>query len=150
MNIATWTHICSQLLDMDPITSKVLSQREVNCISNYAWETIKHIGASLKVEDDAFNNDLFYIPSSSPLKPISTKFKAWMAIDHGRRHSCILLNYHLKVCDQVLYPPFRLHYPPQVTLKSVEKDQNRQSIMSSSTEVFILHEYIATKLSFGF
>jgi hypothetical protein len=114
MNIAAWTHICSQLLDMNPITSRVLSQTEVNCISNCVWETIKRIGASLEAEDYDFNNDLFYIPSSSPSMPIFTKLKARMAIDHGRKRSCILLDYHLKVCDQVLYPPFRLHYPPQV------------------------------------
>jgi hypothetical protein len=37
----------------------------------------------------------------------------------------ILLDYHLKICYQVLYPPSRLRCPPQVTLKSMEKDQNR-------------------------
>jgi hypothetical protein len=125
MNIVTWTHICFQLLDMDPITSRVLSQIEVNCNSNCVWETITCIGASLEAKDDDFNNDLFYIPSSSPSKCISAKLKAQMGINHGRRRSCILLDYHLKIHDQVLYPPFRLHYPPQITLKSMEKDQNR-------------------------
>jgi hypothetical protein len=65
----------------------------------------------------------FYTPNS-PSKPIFVELEAWMAIDHGRRHSCILLDYHLKICDQVLYPP-RLRHPPRVTLKFMEKDQNR-------------------------
>lgn len=75
MNIAAWTHICSQLLDMDPITSRVLFQREVNCINNYVWETMSRIGASLEAEYDDFDNDLFYIPSN-PSKLISIELEA--------------------------------------------------------------------------
>jgi len=135
---------------MDLITCKVLSQKKVNYISICVWETIKCIGASLEAKDDDFDNNLFYIPPSNPSKPISTKLEAQMVVDCGRRHSCILLDYNLKFCDQVLYPPFKLHCPPQVTLKFVEKDQNRQSITLSSTQVFIIHEYIAIRLSFGF
>ncbi len=78
---------------------------------------MKHISTSLEVEDNDFDNDLFYIPPSRPSKPISTKLEAWMVVNCGRRRSCILLDYHLKICDQVLYPPSRLHHPLQVTLK---------------------------------
>jgi hypothetical protein len=63
-----------------------------------------------------------------------------------------LLDCHLKICDQVLCPPFRLHGPPQITLKYVEKDQNKQSINAlqldtsvialSSTRVFTIYKYI--------
>jgi hypothetical protein len=109
---------------MDLIIGRVLFQREVNRISNYVWETMSCIGASLKAKDDDFDNDLFYIPSN-PSKLISTKLEARMAIDHGRKCSFILLDYHLKICYQVLYPPSRLHCPPQITLNSMEKDQNR-------------------------
>jgi hypothetical protein len=84
---------------------------------------MKHIGASLEVEDDDSNNDLFYTPSN-PSKPISIELEAQMAVDHGRRCSCILLNYNLKISKQILYPPSRLHCPPRITLKSMEKDQN--------------------------
>jgi hypothetical protein len=111
----------------------------------------------LEIEDDDFNN---YIPFNNPSKPISTQLEAQMVIDHGRKHSCILLNYHLKICDQVLYLPSRLHCPPRVTFKFVEKDQNRQSINTlqldigaivlSSTHVFTLYEYIVVRLSYGF
>lgn len=98
--------------NMDPIIDKVLSQKDVNRINNCVLETLKRIGASLEVEDDDSNNDLFCTPPNNPLKPIFIKLEAWMAIDHGRRHSCILLDYHLKICDQILYPPSRLHHPP--------------------------------------
>jgi hypothetical protein len=76
---------------MDPITSKVLFQIEVNCISNCVWETVKCIGPSLEAEDDDSDNDLFYIPPSNLSKPISTKLEAQMVVDHGRRHSCITI-----------------------------------------------------------
>lgn len=56
---------------MDPITCKHLSQKEVDCINNHIWETIKCIGDSLEAEDDDFDNDRFYTPPSSPFKPIS-------------------------------------------------------------------------------
>jgi hypothetical protein len=86
---------------------------------------MKCIGALLEAEDDDSDNDLFYTPCSNPSKPISTELEAQMAIDHGRRCSCILLYYHLKICDPVLYPPSRLHCPPRVMLKFMETNQNR-------------------------
>jgi hypothetical protein len=76
---------------MDTIIGRVLFQKEVNRSNNCVWETMKRISASLETKDDDSNNDLFYTPPNSPLKPISTKLEAWMAIDCGRRHSCILL-----------------------------------------------------------
>jgi len=61
---------------MDPITCMMLSQREVNHISNYVWETMKCIGASLEAKDDDSDNDLSYTPLGNPFKPISTKLEA--------------------------------------------------------------------------
>ncbi len=72
---------------MDPIIGMMLSQREVNHISNYVWETMKCIGASLEAKDDDSNNDLLYTPLGNPFEPISTELEAWMAIDHDRRCS---------------------------------------------------------------
>jgi hypothetical protein len=61
---------------MDPITGMMFSQREVNHISNYVWETMKRIGASLEAKDDDSDNDLLYTPLGSPFEPISTKLEA--------------------------------------------------------------------------
>jgi hypothetical protein len=46
------------------------------------------------------------------LQAYLVELEARMVIDHGRRCSCILLDYHLKICDQVLYPPSRLRCAP--------------------------------------
>jgi hypothetical protein len=98
----------------------VLFQREVNCTNNYVWETMKCIGASLEVKDDDSDNDLLYIPLAIPPN-LFFRIRS----SYGRRCSCILMDYHLKICYQVLYPPSRLFCPLRVTLKSMEKDQNK-------------------------
>ncbi len=67
-------------------------------ISNRIWESVKWIGDSLKVEDDEFDNDLFYTPSS-PFKPIFVELEEHLIVDHAKRCSCILLENHLKICD---------------------------------------------------
>ncbi len=68
-------------------------------ISNCIWETVKWIGDSLEAKDNESDNDLFYTPPSSPSKPINVKLEKHLIIDHARRHSCILLKNHLKICD---------------------------------------------------
>jgi hypothetical protein len=88
---------------MDLIIGQVLSQREVDCINKSVWEIVKCIGSSLEAEDDDSNNDFFYMPPRSPSKLISTKLENCLDVDHGRRCSCILSDYHLKICHQVLY-----------------------------------------------
>ncbi len=67
-------------------------------INNRIWETIKWIGDSLEAEDDESDNDLFYTPSS-PFKPINVELEKHLIIDHAKRHSCILLKNHLKICN---------------------------------------------------
>lgn len=79
-------------------------QREVDRICKSVWKTIKCIGSLLEVENDDFDNDFFYTPPSSLSEPIFTKLQNCLDVDYGRRHSHILLNYHLKICNQVLYP----------------------------------------------
>jgi hypothetical protein len=98
---------------MDPTIGQMLSQKEVDRINKSVWETIKRIGSSLGVEDDDSNNDTFYTPPSSHLQLISVELQNYLDVDRGRRHSCILLDYHLKICDHVLYPqPSWPRYPP--------------------------------------
>lgn len=89
---------------MDPITSRHLSQKEVDYINNRVWETIQCISDSLEVDDDDFKNNFFYSPPSSPLKPIFVELEECLVVDYGKRRSCILLDKHLQICDQVLYP----------------------------------------------
>ncbi len=69
---------------------------------------LRHIGSLLKVEDNDSKNDFFYTPSS-PLDTIFEELEAHMIINCGKRHFCILLDYHPKIIDQLLYP----HPPPQ-------------------------------------
>jgi uncharacterized RmlC-like cupin family protein len=71
----------------------------VDHISNRIWEIVKWIGDSLEVEDDESNNDLFYTPPSSPSKPINVELEEHLIVDHARRHSCIMFENHLKICD---------------------------------------------------
>jgi hypothetical protein len=70
---------------MDLITSRALSQREVNHINNCVWETMKHIGVSLETKNNDFDNKTFYTPPSYPLEPIHAKLEARMVVDHGKR-----------------------------------------------------------------
>jgi hypothetical protein len=42
--------------------------------------------------------------ANSPSKAISTKLQNHLDIDHGKKHSFILLDYHLKICHQIFYP----------------------------------------------
>jgi hypothetical protein len=110
------THIVLDL--MDPIIRRMLSQKEVDHFNKSVWETIKCIGSSLGVEDDDSNNDIFYMPPNNPLKPISVELQNCLDVDRGRRHSCILLDYHLKICDHVLYhEPSWPRHPPHVKLE---------------------------------
>jgi len=88
---------------MDPIIGQVLYQREVDCINKSVWEIVKRIGFSLQVEDDDSYNDFFYMSPRSPSKLISIKLENCLDVDCGRSCSCILLDYHLKICHQVLY-----------------------------------------------
>ncbi len=113
---------------MDPIIGQMLSQIEVDCISKSVWEAITWIGSSLESEDDDSNNDIFYTPLSSHLKPIFVKLENHLHVNHGKRRSCILLDYHLKIFYQVLYCELSspLH-PLWVTLKQVENGQDKSS-----------------------
>jgi hypothetical protein len=82
----------------------------------------------LEAKDNEYENDLFYTPPNSPFKPISIELEEHLVVDHGKRHLCILLENHLKICDKILYPqPNWPHRPPQVKLKFVEEDQVRLS-----------------------
>jgi hypothetical protein len=89
---------------MDPIIGQVVSQIKVDRISKSVWEIVKHIGSLLEAEDDDSDNDFFYMLPNNPSKSISTKLQNCLDVDHGRRHSCIILDYHLKICDQVYIP----------------------------------------------
>jgi len=89
---------------MDPIIGWMFFQREVDRISKSVWKTIKCIGSLLEAENDDFDNDFFYMPPNSLLELIFTKLQNCLDVDCGRRHSHILLDYHLKICNQVLYP----------------------------------------------
>jgi hypothetical protein len=89
---------------MDLIIGRMLFQRKVDRINKSVWETVKHIGSLLEAKDDDFDNDLFYMPLNNPSKLIFAKLQNCLDVDQGRRHSCIILDYHLKICDQVLYP----------------------------------------------
>jgi hypothetical protein len=84
-DIVTWTHIYYQILAMDLITSRALSQRQVNHINNCVWKTVKHIGVSMEAKDDDFDNNMFYTPPSYPLEPIYVELEAHMVVDHGKR-----------------------------------------------------------------
>jgi hypothetical protein len=86
---------------MDPLTCKVFFQKQVNRINRSVWETVKRIGSLLKPKDNDSKNDLFYTPNS-PLKTISEELEADMIVDCGKRHSCILLDYHLRIINQLL------------------------------------------------
>ncbi len=68
-------------------------------ISNRIWENIKWIGDSLEAKVNESNNYLFYIPPSSPSKPISAELEECLIVDHAKRCLCILLENHLKICD---------------------------------------------------
>jgi hypothetical protein len=92
---------------MDPITSRALSQRDVNHINNCVWETTKHIGVSLEAKNNDFDNNMFYTPPSYPLEPFLCRIGSSHGCRSWQEASCILLDYHLKICDQVLYLPFR-------------------------------------------
>ncbi len=66
------------------------------------WTIIKCITHSLEEKDVDFDNDFFYTPPRSLLKPISMKTKEHMQSDSGIRHSRILLTYDKKIMHQVL------------------------------------------------
>lgn len=120
------THVVLDL--MDPIIGRMLSQKEVDCFNKSVREAIKCIGSSLGVEDDDSNNDIFYTPLSNPLEPIFVELQNCLDVDRGRRHSCILLDYHLKICDHVLYhEPSWPRCPPHVKLEQMEKGHNKSS-----------------------
>jgi hypothetical protein len=130
-DVVTYTHLDATLKHfsyMDPITCRHLSQKEVDYISDRIWENVKHISHSLEAKDDDFDNDLFYTPPNSPFKPISIELEKCLVVDRCKRHSSILLDKHLQICDQVLYPQLGWsRHPPQLTLKSMEKNQVRLS-----------------------
>jgi hypothetical protein len=90
------------LTGMDPLTCKALFHKQINRINRSVWETVKSIGSLLKAKDNDSKNDLFYTPSS-PLKTIFEELETHMIVDCGKRHSCILLDYHLWIIDQLLY-----------------------------------------------
>jgi hypothetical protein len=121
---------------MDHITSRHLFQKEVDSTNDCVWKIVKHMGDLLEVEDDDFENDLFYTPPSSPSKPIFVELEEHLVVNRGKRRSCILLDKHLQICDQVLYPQLGWPcHPPQVILKSMEKKQTRLSQMHISSIV---------------
>jgi hypothetical protein len=62
-----------------------LFRKEVVCTSDHVWEIVKRMGDSLEVEDDDFENNLFYTPPSSPSKPIFTKLEERLVVDCGKR-----------------------------------------------------------------
>lgn len=68
-------------------------------VNKNVWENMKCIGSSLELEDNVFDNDMFYTPPSNMSKAISIKIENHMNINCGRRHSCIMLDYHLKIVD---------------------------------------------------
>ncbi len=80
------------------------------------------IEPSLELEDNVFDNDTFYTPPSNMTKAIFIEIENHMNINYGRRHSCIMLDYHLKIVDQVLYLGPSWHAPLRCTLKYVEKN----------------------------
>jgi hypothetical protein len=55
---------------MDFSKAKRLTQREKNCIDKNVWEIVKCIATFLKVEDDDFDNELFYTSLSCLSEPI--------------------------------------------------------------------------------
>jgi hypothetical protein len=88
---------------MDLITNRHLFQKEVDHISNHIWEIVKCIGDSLEVEDDDFENDIFYTPPNSPFEPIFAQLEEHLVVNRGRRRSCIFWDKHMQICYQVLY-----------------------------------------------
>jgi hypothetical protein len=82
---------------------------------------MKCIGSLLKLEDNDFDNDTFYTPPSNMSKAISIEIEIFIKINYGRRHSCIILDYQLKIIDQVLYLGPSWGAPLRCTLKYVEK-----------------------------
>jgi hypothetical protein len=68
----------------------------------------------------------FYPPSNMP-RVISIGIKNHMNIKCGKKCSCIMFDYHLKIVNQVLYLRLSWCPPLQCTLKYVEKDKNRLS-----------------------
>lgn len=72
-------------------------------VNKNVWENMTCIGSSLELEDNVFDNDTLYTPPSNMSNAISIEIENHMNINCGRRHSCIMLNYHLKIIDEVLY-----------------------------------------------
>jgi hypothetical protein len=93
----------------------------VDRVNKSVWENMKCIGPSLELEDNVFDNDTFYMSPSNMTKAISIEIENHMNIHCGRRHSCIMLDYHLKIIDQVLYLGSSWHAPLRCTMKYVEK-----------------------------
>jgi predicted nucleic-acid-binding Zn-ribbon protein len=74
----------------------------VDHINKIVWENMKCIGSLLKLENNDFENYTLYTPPSNMSKAISIETENHININCGRRHSCIMLDYHLKIIDQVL------------------------------------------------
>lgn len=121
-----WIKICSKLhhdlcirvLVMDLVGRKGLTQRQKDCINKNVQETIKCIAASLEVENDNFDNDLFYTPPSSLSEPISNGLEAHLHVNQARRWSCIIFNVHLNISNQLVHPENHAwcHPPLEYTL----------------------------------
>jgi len=85
--------------------------------------TFRKLSSALETEDDDSDNDIFYTPPSSPFEPIFVELEECLVIDRCKRHSCILLDEYLQICDQVLYPQLGWPcHPPRLTLKFMEKN----------------------------
>ncbi len=90
---------------MDLSSSKGLTQRQRDPIDKSVYETIKCIVASLKAQNNNFDNDLFfYTPPSSPSEPISNGLEAHLHVNQARRWSCIIFNVQLKIYNQLVHP----------------------------------------------
>jgi hypothetical protein len=58
--------------------------------------------ASLETKDNS-HNDIFYTPSTSLSKHTLIKLEKRMKIDYSRRWACIMVDYHMKTFDQLVY-----------------------------------------------
>jgi hypothetical protein len=86
---------------MASLSGKRITQKELNRISNFVWETVKRITPSFKEENDESNMKFFYVPPQSLSEPMSVSMEDRVMVDCGIRHSRILLKYHEMIVHQL-------------------------------------------------
>ncbi len=102
-----------KVVTMDLPSSRGLTQRQKDHIYNSVWETIKHCIASIEVEDEDSDNNLFYMLPSSPLKPIFDELEIHLKVDQARRQSCTIFNVHSDTYNQLVHPQNVLFLRPR-------------------------------------